>query len=134
MKYVELHVRSAFSFLEGASLPESLISNAKERGMPAMALLDSHGFYGAPRFHMASKRCGIKAHVGAAVSITDGGNYPLLVRTRTGYQNLCRLITAAKLRTPKKTVATIKLDELQTHSEDLICLTGDEHGPLSAFD
>ncbi len=131
MKYVELHARSAFSFLEGASLPESLISNAKERGMPAMALLDSHGFYGAPRFHMASKRCGIKAHVGAEVSITDGGNYPLLVRTRTGYQNLCRLITAAKLRTPKKTVATIKLDELQTHSEDLICLTGDEHGPLA---
>ena len=131
MKYVELHARSAFSFLEGASLPESLISNAKERGMPAMALLDSHGFYGAPRFHMASKRCGIKAHVGAEVSITDGGNYPLLVRTRTGYQNLCRLITAAKLRTPKKTVATVKLDELQTHSEDLICLTGDEHGPLA---
>jgi error-prone DNA polymerase len=131
MKYVELHARSAFSFLEGASLPESLISTAGERSMPAMALLDSHGFYGAPRFHMASKRCGIRAHVGTEVSVAEGGNYPLLVRARSGYQNLCRLITTAKLRTPKKTAAIIQCDELQDHADGLICLTGDEHGPLA---
>jgi error-prone DNA polymerase len=131
MLYVELHARSAFSFLEGASLPENLIATGAERGLPAMALLDRHGVYGAPRFHMAAKQHKIKAHVGAEVSIAEGGNYPLLVATRTGYQNLCRLITTTKLRTPKKSIATAALAELQGHAEGLICLTGDENGPLA---
>jgi error-prone DNA polymerase len=131
MPYVELHARSAFSFLEGASLPENLIATAAERGLPAMALLDRHGVYGAPRFHMAAKQHEIKAHVGAEISIAEGGNYPLLVATRTGYQNLCRLVTTTKLRTPKKSTATATLAELQGHAEGLICLTGDENGPLA---
>jgi error-prone DNA polymerase len=131
MPYVELHARSAFTFLEGASLPESLVARCAEQNLPAMALLDRHGFYGAPRFHMAAKQRGIKSHVGAEVCIAEGGNYPLLVESRAGYQNLCRLITTAKLRTPKKTVATVGLSELQNHAEGLICLTGDENGPLA---
>jgi error-prone DNA polymerase len=131
MSYVELHARSAFTFLEGASLPESLIARCAEQQLPAMALLDRHGFYGAPRFHMAAKQHKIKAHVGAEVSVAEGGNYPLLVESRTGYQNLCRLITTAKLRANKKTVATVGLAELQSHAEGLICLTGDENGPLA---
>ena len=64
-QYIELHSRSAFSFLEGSSLPESLIARCAELKMPAMALLDRDGVYGAPRFHMAAKRAGIKAHIGA---------------------------------------------------------------------
>ncbi len=131
MPYVELHARSAFSFLEGASLPESLVSACAELQMPAMALLDRHGVYGAPRFHMAAKRCGIKAHVGAEVSVAEGGSYPLLVTSRAGYQNLCRLITTAKLRANKKTIAAVGLAELQSHAQGLICLTGDENGPLA---
>jgi error-prone DNA polymerase len=131
MPYIELHARSAFSFLEGASLPENLIATAAERGLPAMALLDRHGVYGAPRFHMAAKQHKIKAHVGAEVSIAEGGNYPLLVATRAGYQNLCRLITTTKLRTPKKSIATAALAELQGHAQGLFCLTGDENGPLA---
>ena len=141
MPYIELHARSAFSFLEGASLPETLIATCASRGMPAMALLDRHGVYGAPRFHMAAKKAGIKAHIGAELAIAEngsdaGGNYPLLVypllaATRAGYQNLCRLITTAKLRTPKNTVATVTLSELLTHATGLICLTGDETGPLA---
>jgi error-prone DNA polymerase len=130
MQYVELHARSAFSFLEGASLPEALVSRCAELNLPAIALLDRHGVYGAPRFYMAAKQCGIKAHVGAEIS-AEGGSYPLLVGSRTGYQNLCRLITTAKLRTQKKTVATATLAELQNHAEGLICLTGDENGPLA---
>ena len=112
-------------------MPESLISTCAERDMPAMALLDRHGFYGAPRFHMAAERCKVKAHVGAELSIAEGGNYPLLAKTRAGYQNLCRLITTTKLRTKKKTVTTARLDELQGHAEGLVCLTGDENGPLA---
>src|SRR5438874_11455058 len=66
--YIEFHARSAFSFLEGASLPESLIETCANLGMPAMALLDRDGVYGAPRFYMAAKRAGIKAHIGAEIN------------------------------------------------------------------
>jgi len=68
-KYVELHARSAFSFLEGASTPEELIDAGAELEMPAMALLDRDGVYGAPRFHMAAKKLGIKAHIGAEILV-----------------------------------------------------------------
>jgi error-prone DNA polymerase len=136
MPYVELHARSAFSFLEGASLPEALIATCKERGMPAMAILDRHGVYGAARFHMAAKQHKIKAHIGAEVCVAEGGNYPLLAATPAGYQSLCRLITTTKLRIPKirsskKVVSTAGLAEVQDHAAGLICLTGDENGPLA---
>src|SRR5260370_15274245 len=99
--YIELNARSAFSFLEGASLPEDLISTCADFGMPAMALIDRDGVYGAPRFHMAAKKAGIRAHIGAEVTCTDGNRYPLLAESRAGYQNLCRLITRLKLRAKK---------------------------------
>ena len=68
--YIELHSRSAFSFLEGASLPEELIGVCSRLGMPAMALLDRDGVYGSPRFHLAAQKAGIKAHIGAEVSVS----------------------------------------------------------------
>ena len=66
--FIELHSRSAFSFLEGASLPEDLIAACAHLNMPAMALLDRDGVYGAPRFYMAAKKAKIKAHLGAEVT------------------------------------------------------------------
>src|SRR5262245_65581599 len=99
--YVELHTRSAFSFLEGGSLPEELISICAKQAMPAIALLDRDGVYGAPRFHVAAKKAGIQTHIGAEVTSTTGVRYPLLAETREGYQNLCRLLTRMKLRSPK---------------------------------
>lgn len=132
MHYVELHARSAFSFLEGASLPETLARVCADRGIPAMALLDRDGVYGAPRFYMAGQQHKIKAHVGAEVSLSDAGNCPVLVQSRVGYQNLCRLITTAKLRAQKKTIAAIDLSELEGCAEGLICLTGDERGVLAS--
>src|SRR6201997_1713551 len=66
--YIELHARSAFSFLEGASLPEELIAACAHLGMPAMALLDTDGVYGAPRFHLAANKIDLKAHIGAEVT------------------------------------------------------------------
>jgi len=130
MQYVELHARSAFSFLEGASLPETLIASCAQHQMPAMALLDRNGFYGSPRFHFAAERCGVKAHVGVELSLAEGGNLPLLVKSQAGYKNLCQLLTTAKLRTPKKSVITVSLDELRGFTEGMVCLTGDENGPL----
>ena len=66
--YIELHARSAFSFLEGASLPEDLVATCAHLNMPAMALLDRDGVYGSPRFHMAANKARIKAHIGAEVT------------------------------------------------------------------
>src|SRR5688572_7865404 len=72
--YVELHAASAFSFLDGASLPEALVDRAVELGYPALALLDRDGVYGAPRFHLAAKKAGLKAIVGAELSIAVVGS------------------------------------------------------------
>ncbi|HMD97941.1 MAG TPA: error-prone DNA polymerase [Terriglobia bacterium] len=121
--YVELHARSAFSFLDGASSPEGLVEACAERNLPAMALLDRDGVYGAPRFHLAAQKAGIRAHIGAEVTATDGSRYPLLVATRAGYRNLCRLITRMKLRAAKGEGAVTE-DELAEHAAGLICLVG----------
>jgi error-prone DNA polymerase len=136
--YIEFHARSAFSFLEGASLPEELVGVCQHFQMPAMALLDSDGVYGAPRFHLAAKKIGLKAHIGAEVTATlnsprTHGEFrlPLLVANRTGYQNLCRLITKMKLRA-KKGEGAVTAQELEAHAEGLICLTGGDEGPLAA--
>ena len=68
LMYIELHARSAFSFLEGSSLPEELIGVCAHFHMPAMALLDADGLYGAPRFHLAANKIDLKAHIGAEVT------------------------------------------------------------------
>jgi error-prone DNA polymerase len=130
MTYTELHARSAFSFLEGASLPEELASVCAERGMKAMAVLDRDGVYGAPRFYHAAKKAGLRAHIGAEVTSADGWRYPLLVKSRKGYQNLCRAITRMKLRA-KKGEGHIAAAELAEMSAGLVCLTGGEEGPLA---
>ena len=66
--YIELHTRSAFSFLEGASVPEELAEVCAALQMPAMALLDRDGVYGAPRFHLAMKKLKLQAHIGAEIT------------------------------------------------------------------
>src|SRR5215471_12370443 len=70
--YIELHAASAFSFLQGASLPEVLIERAATLGYPALALLDADGVYGAPRFHKAAKQMGLRAIIGAELTIDSG--------------------------------------------------------------
>ncbi len=128
--YVELHARSAFSFLEGASVPEELASVCHMLGMPSMALLDRDGLYGAPRFYLCAEKVGIRAHIGAEVGCTQGWRYPLLVTSPEGYKNLCRLITRMKLRA-KKGEGAIETNELESASSGLICLTGGDEGPLA---
>src|SRR5437867_5765362 len=96
-----------------------------------MALLDRDGVYGAPRFHMAAKKAGIRAHIGAEVTSTQGFRYSVLVETRAGYQNLCRLITRMKLRA-RKGEGAVTEEELAEHASGLICLTGGDEGPLGA--
>ncbi len=165
--YIELHARSAFSFLEGASVPEEFADACAAQQMPAMALLDRDGVYGAPRFYFAAKKLNLKAHIGAEITsllspVSTGASLipsvgmsgislprvSLLCASRTGYQNLCRLITRTKLRAPKNPAliskraqptddlilhsqAIASLDDLAQFAEGLICITGGDEGPLA---
>jgi len=149
-EYVELHARSAFSFLEGASLPEFLMQRAADLEMPAMALLDRNGIYGAPRFYMEGQKRGVRAHVGAEIAVRDMGQrlrpaaylphlhpveparLPLLVESRTGYKNLCRLISCFKLREDTKAEGSALASDFAEYGEGLVCLTGGSEGPLAA--
>src|SRR6476659_7230637 len=99
--YIELHARSAFSFLRGASFPEHLAETAAELNIPAMALCDRDGMYGAPRFYTKAKEAGIRPIVGAELTMEDGAILPVLLQSRTGYANVCRLLTNSHLRSPK---------------------------------
>jgi error-prone DNA polymerase len=131
--FVDFHTRSAFSFLEAASLPEDLVQRAADLGHGAMALMDRDNLCGAPRFYMAAKKIGAKAHIGAEITGEDGDLYPLLVENRTGYQNLCRLITSMKLRAPKGEAAASQ-EELHRFSSGLVCLTGEGPPTRQRFD
>src|SRR5690348_11109622 len=150
LMYAELHSCSAFSFLEGASLPEDIIGEAARLEIPAIALLDRDGVYGAPRFHMAARKAGVRAHVGAEISVAELGNQvgipswmpnkfspkpvrlALLAENRTGYQNLCRLMTRYKLREKKKGTGAATPAEIDEFAEGLVCLTGGEEGILAS--
>ncbi len=128
--FVELHAQSAFSFLEGTEQPETLVAEAARLDMPALALVDRDGVYGAARFHKAAVRAGVKPLVGSEVTVDDGARLPLLVEDREGYQHLCRLLTRMKLTAPKGRAAA-SLDDLAPYAGGLVCLTGGAQGPLA---
>jgi error-prone DNA polymerase len=148
--YIELHAASAFSFLQGASLPETLVERAAALGYPAMALLDADGVYGAPRFHKAATQAGLRAIIGAELTIVNAESHPntqshnparspkpnaqspgggqswrlpVLVASAEGYRNLCRLVTRMKLRAAKGEGA-LALDELDGCTAGLVALAG----------
>ena len=129
--YVELHARSAFSFLDATPLPEDVAAEAARLEQPAIALVDKDGVYGAPRFYRACTRLGLTPLVGAEVTLETGGRLPLLVEDQEGYRNLCRLLTRMKMRAPKGEGAAT-LDDLAEHATGLVCLTGGARGPVAA--
>src|SRR5215471_6836923 len=120
--YIELHTSSAFSFLDGASLPETLIERAAALGYPAIALLDRDGVYGAPQFYRAARAAGIKAIVGAELTVGTW-TLPVLVASVEGYRNLCRVLTRAKLRAPKGE-SRLALEDFEGCAAGLIALAG----------
>src|SRR5436190_1909255 len=136
--YIELHAASAFSFLQGASLPEALVERAAALGYPALALLDADGVYGAPRFHKAAARAGIRAIVGSELTIerartgkaggagktrVDTWRLPVLVASAEGYKNLCRLVTRMKMRA-EKGAGALTIEELDGFTAGLVALAG----------
>jgi len=123
MPYIELHASSAFSFLRGGSFPEQLAEVAAELEMPALALCDRDGVYGAQRFSVAAREHGIRPIIGAELSMQDGSILPVLVENRTGYKNLCQLLTQAHLRS-EKGKCPVRWDELPEFAEGLVAFLG----------
>ena len=136
--YLELHTASAFSFLGGASLPETLVDRAAALEYPSLALLDRDGLYGIPRFHKAAVAAGIKPIIGSELTIRVNGDssdshsksrapvvwhLPVLVETQEGYRNLCRVVTRMKLSAPKGNGA-LALEELEGYTAGLLALAG----------
>jgi len=123
MSYCELHCCSAFSFLRGGSFPEQLAEVAAELEMPAIALLDRNGVYGAQRFSVAAREHGVRPIIGAELSMEDGSILPVLVENRTGYKNLCELLTQAHFRSEKGKCA-VQWDELPEFADGLVAFLG----------
>src|SRR5713101_4671985 len=123
MSYVELHSCSAFSFLRGGSFPEQLAEVVAELEMPAMALCDRNGVYGAQRFSVAAREHNVRPIIGCELSMEDGSILPVLVENCPGYKNLCELLTQAHLRSEKGKSA-VGWDELPQLAEGLIVLVG----------
>ena len=128
--YVELHCHSAFSLLDGASLPEELARRAAELEMPALALTDHDGLYGAVRFARACEREGVRPLIGAELALDGGCHVTLLAMDATGYANLCRLITEAQFAGEKGHPA-LTWEMLAARSGGLLCLSGCRDGELS---
>ncbi len=128
MSYVELHAASAFSFLRGGSFPEQLAEVAAELEMPAIALCDRNGVYGAQRFSVAAREHNVRPIIGCELSMEDGALLPVLVENRAGYKNLCELLTQAHLRSPKGECA-VQWNDLRNFSEGVIAFLGSTGGP-----
>ncbi len=121
--YIELHACSAFSFLRGGSFPEQLAEVAAELEIPAVALLDRNGVYGAQRFSVAAREQNVRPIIGCELEMEDSGILPVLVENRMGYKNLCDLLTQAHLRSEKGKCA-VQWNELPQFAEGLVAFFG----------
>ena len=128
--YAELHCHSGFSLLDGASPPEALLDQAVALGMPALAITDHDGLYGAVRFAMAARERDIHPVIGAEITLEDAHHLVLLAETQDGYRNLCGLISQAQLANAKGQART-RWEWLGPRSQGLICLTGCRSGPVA---
>src|SRR5215213_7510492 len=124
--YAELHAHSAFSFLDGASLPDELAGAAARLGYEAFALTDHNGMYGSMEFAQAAKGLGLKAIHGAEVDLDDGRHVTLLVDTQEGWRSLCRILTRAHAHTRDhgQPPPCVPLETLEEHAAGLVCLSG----------
>src|SRR5579862_3239568 len=140
MAYVELHAHSAYSFLDGTSLPEELAARAAQLGYDALALTDHNGVYGSLEFAHACNHFGVRAITGAEVTLTGGAHVTLLCESRRGYENLCRILTDAHARTrlPGRERELLPpgtgLDLVAAHADGLVCLSGCARHGLGVLD
>ena len=126
--YVELHCHSAFSFLDGASLPDELAPAALDLGHQALALTDHNTVSGSMEFAVAARALGLRPIHGAEVDLSDGRHLTLLVQDARGWSNLCNVLTRAHAHTREKpgppSQAFVELSDVLDHAEGLVCLSG----------
>jgi error-prone DNA polymerase len=128
--YVELHCHSAYSFLDGASMPDELVPRALELGHTALALTDHNGVYGSMEHAQVARSLGLKAIHGAELDLDDGRHLTLLVESSRGWTSLCRLITHAHAHTrapeggPIRDTPRVSLEQVLDHADGLVCLSG----------
>ncbi|MBP6005030.1 MAG: error-prone DNA polymerase [Pyrinomonadaceae bacterium] len=127
MSFIELHTRSAFSFLSSGSLPEDIAVRAGELDMPAIGMMDRDTVSGAVRFHLEAKEQGVRAMIGSEITLADGTLLPLMPIDLRGYQNMSRLITTVKLRHKKGEHFATRAD-IEEHAAGLLCFTGGADG------
>ncbi|MGH7634987.1 MAG: PHP domain-containing protein, partial [Gemmatimonadaceae bacterium] len=129
---VELHLHSCWSLLDGASSPDELILRACDLGYETLALTDHDGLYGSMEFAQAAKAFGIRAIIGAEVTLDTGHHLTLLAADSEGYGNLCRLLSTAHLTSTRKE-PRLALDVLAQHTRGLIALSGCKQGEVPAL-
>ena len=141
MAYVELHCHSAYSFLDGASQPEELAARAAELGYEALALTDHDGVYGSLEFAHAAKAFGVRPITGAEITLDGGAHVTLLVESRHGYGNLCRLLTTAHAGTRRPgredrepLPPSVSLEAVMEANAGLVCLSGCSRRGLGLLD
>ncbi len=128
--YAELHCHSAYSFLDGVSLPGELARRAGELGYRALALTDHNSVSGAMELAQVAGDCGVKAIHGAELDLVDGRHLTLLVRDVRGWRNLCRILTFAHAHTRdgsprrERSEPRVELRTVLDHAEGLLCLSG----------
>ena len=129
VSFVELHCHSAFSFLDGASLPDELVEAALELGYGTLALTDHNSVSGSMEFAVSARGLGLRPIHGAEIDLDGGRHLTLLVEDGEGWTNLCRLLTRAHSHTRDAgpgppTQACVSLDDVLEHAGGLVCLSG----------
>ncbi len=134
MTYVELHCHSAYSFLDGASLPEELAARAAELGYQALALTDHDAVHGSLEFAHAAKSLGVRPITGAELTLATEprAHVTVLCETPQGYANLCRLLTIAYAR--DRLDPALDPGLLEEYRGGLVCLSGCAHCGLAVVD
>jgi len=128
VSYTELHCHSAFSFLDGASLPDELAAAAVELGYESLALTDHNTVSGAMEFAVSARALGLRPIHGAEIDLDDGRHLTLLVQDARGWSNLCRILTCAHALTREQpgppSPPLVSLRTVLHHAEGLVCLSG----------
>ena len=118
-RYAELHSKTNFSFLRGASYPDELVNRAIELGYDALAITDRNSLAGVVRAHVAAKAVGLKLIIGAEITPEDGPALLLYAPDRAAYGRLSRLITRGRLRAVKGD-CLLRVDDVAEHADGLL--------------
>lgn len=128
--YTALHVRSGYTFGRGVMLAEEIALIGAAVGIEAIALADRHSLTGAFEFTKRARQVGVKPLIGASIELPEGGEIVLIAQSKRGYVNLSQLITACHLGEPRL-FPLGSWERLEQYSEDLLCLTGGDAGPIN---